>query len=913
MFNNIHIKNTINKYNKSLFIMIYYMFFILLNACTSQETCLEGDDFGYSIYTISATSKNIKNIGNYQYIDWTDTGINIKKGPIQFIVKPSREQNGIESNGQNLGPINYSNVWAPWFCNGTSSVSNCVNKHGIPASLFQRTCNLVPTNVEVNTTIADEICNIIDNNGAKISISDTCNSSNNQQSNFNSSKPPKTESFPALKTTTGSAPCLMGDGVGLYALIVPATDLSSPNESVVKNIAASLQVAPPNPTSKTNNAQKWLTFHLGYDVLNLETNKQIYAGQHVGGISIHDGLPDYEGGRLYFKILDSYYGDNIGGYNIVIRSGAGDEAPGPIQYVINIVSDVMFNSAYVLYMGIISEPNFSLIVNTSLILFIIFYAICFTLGITDFTQKELLIRVVKLSIVASMLSSSTAEYFYNNYLSAIFHDGLDNLVCLVTNQDGNSCMRKGSHNIATNDYLAILDKPWKMIFSKAIFIKLSGFSMSVLLFAYILGYLSLILIALSALQVGIFFTTCIAMIAFLISFSPIYITFLLFNKTRPLFDAWLRVLSSNFLQAIIVIGGFHFLYTLYYDFFYKLLGSRVCTKSYEFLGVKVFSFWDNSCSGSNEIIGKVQLPFESLASNLINNNECGKLPGKVIPAFKTILNRNINLPSVDICLDDTIYIAITGNETGKQILLFFLLVIIAWIVFNCVQMFPKISAIISNTSYSYANPENIANRIYDLSSRPIYALRSKAYDTLKSLKNEASKQFSKKMDEYRNDPESEFGNVLRLKDAVGDKFEKKIGKKAREKISQLHPGTIAGKAYRLAKTNPITKFHAKNAEFFQNGATIQKVTSKVSSMYSKYGRNILNAENEILRKIPVLNRFTDNQREDYTKELNTKILKKRKELQEKARNDPTINDKLDKYDDYIKKSFGIDVKRDLLK
>jgi type IV secretion system protein VirB6 len=197
------------------------------------------------------------------------------------------------------------------------------------------------------------------------------------------------------------------------------------------------------------------------------------------------------------------------------------------------------NSAAKLFSGISSNGKFTISLNAILTLYILISGFLFALGSLKMTVNELFARVLKVTIV-SMLFSTTSYKFFNDYLFSFFDAATNELFRNVTNSTSKLGNPFGFIDPIFNKYLnsdlwLILGYYilhfWKGYIICAFFIILGIFYMLRALVIVILGY------------VMAYFSLCVV-----ISLGPIFITCMLFERTRKIFDNWLNIMFGFILQ-----------------------------------------------------------------------------------------------------------------------------------------------------------------------------------------------------------------------------------------------------------------------------------------------------------------------------------------------------------------------------
>ncbi|WP_347939280.1 type IV secretion system protein [Rickettsia oklahomensis] len=221
-----------------------------------------------------------------------------------------------------------------------------------------------------------------------------------------------------------------------------------------------------------------------------------------------------------------------------------------------------------------SCTNFFTYVKAILILYVMTYGAMFLLGFAKINQKELVIRIAKIGVVSGLISGNTFEFF-NNYLFDAITGFSDSI---IANMSGYSLFT--STNTISNPFM-FLDAVMSKIFFSQTFIAqllallslgLSGIIYFVITFIA-LGIVIITVLRAIAVYIMAFMVTCI-----LIGIAPLFISFLLFDFTRYLFDNWVRFTIRYMIEPVVMMAGIIVLtqlFTIYLDF---VLGYSVCWK-----------------------------------------------------------------------------------------------------------------------------------------------------------------------------------------------------------------------------------------------------------------------------------------------------------------------------------------------
>ena len=218
------------------------------------------------------------------------------------------------------------------------------------------------------------------------------------------------------------------------------------------------------------------------------------------------------------------------------------------------------------------ESSYSIIIMASASLFVIIFAISFMLGIIQLSLIEFTIRAVKFSVVALFVTTFAWDFFYNT-VGVFFQNGTNWLI-------GRSVQ------IALGTIPGLdPEKPFMMIdyaiataFSAKMFVTVMA-----MLFTGQYGWLYFILMVLglgsfiaALFQAVWIYLMSMVVRAFLFGLAPLFFPFLLFSRTRHLFDGWLNQLVNTMLQPVLLFTFFSFFVVLVQAAMENILKERVC-------------------------------------------------------------------------------------------------------------------------------------------------------------------------------------------------------------------------------------------------------------------------------------------------------------------------------------------------
>lgn len=523
--------------------IIHIIMALVLSSCEGPK-CIDADDFGFEKVTIPARYKPEQLVGSVlnnsesdQVAPWINSNLRVNGDPLTIVVK-NWQYLDVASGYSNNNTTELS-AWSPWL----STVNDVDKLSDLSKRLI--TCKYIP-------------------NG------DTCNGE------------------------ISNAPCLMKKGMGLYAYVAPKRNNKylDPNENVL-----SMKNPDTNP--------KGCTFHLGdpvsgYTLFDIDDNGDL---KPAGGVVYKNLSKDLgsDPAPLYFKILDSNYDDNSGQYRIVIKSGVNSTKPDPIKFLQDLVDKKVFgtkNSTSYSDVGVVRQifdkivknTGYQKSVNVVLTIYIIITGMLFLIGSIQMTQAELITRVIKVVIIAQLISGSAYSFFYNN-LFFLFIDGWNFLQNII---DQAGVTGPGGGSIVS------------LMLSYEIFAKLSSLLFTSWMgWIYIIIYLVLLIFILFVFfQATIIILTAKLAIGMMIIISPIFLCLMLFNFSKPIFQGWFKQLISFTLQPLILYTGITLISTMIRHEIYATLGFKVCKYDIPDLGdmskiivnnhaydTSIFSWW----------------------------------------------------------------------------------------------------------------------------------------------------------------------------------------------------------------------------------------------------------------------------------------------------------------------------------
>ncbi len=331
-----------------------------------------------------------------------------------------------------------------------------------------------------------------------------------------------------------------------------------------KKLYVYLGDSPPQDTSKSGENGNFLevrNLEKGEDpeyyVINgstLKETKKIYFGIDVKDVT-KDELIDN---------ADTYYKDNKYTVNLFINKKINDFISSNVNRVFAYIKDDSKNTVRQSYEGY--RRGFLQAVRALLTLYVIFSVVGYMLGTLQLSKYDFIVRIVKIAFIAFVFSDKSWELL-GTQLSKFFIDGSNYLVNSFSGYIGSE-----SNNFTFLDFTAgvlFTGETW-LKFLSLIFSGPFGLIAFLMIGRSTFVFLRCIISALMR------YIIAIVLGGFLLSLTPLFIVFILFQKTKPLFDNWIKALAHMSIQPVILFSSLSLLNQLMYSILYNLTNFSAC-------------------------------------------------------------------------------------------------------------------------------------------------------------------------------------------------------------------------------------------------------------------------------------------------------------------------------------------------
>lgn len=256
----------------------------------------------------------------------------------------------------------------------------------------------------------------------------------------------------------------------------------------------------------------------------------------------------YESGYIYVRAIR--LDDNLSGsINVKFANYTGG------AFISNLIYDVVlkplrnqFNSfTKLIYTGFTNDQALINALKLMIILYISIYALMFLAGAVEITVTDLVMRVLKIGLVAVLFTQNSWDFF-NTYVFKMFTDGIDYLMTSVSGVTSSLGNPFGFID-------PIFDRYTDPTIFALLFIQLLQIQLGLVFFAIIAIY-AMFLYLKAIVQVIVAYCVAFVGLAVMISLAPIFIAFMLFERTRGIFDNWLSLMFNYLIEPTILLVFF---------------------------------------------------------------------------------------------------------------------------------------------------------------------------------------------------------------------------------------------------------------------------------------------------------------------------------------------------------------------
>lgn len=296
--------------------------------------------------------------------------------------------------------------------------------------------------------------------------------------------------------------------------------------------------------------------------------------------------------------------NRMGHYNIrvVDKNGVSDTGKGPLYKLVRTVDRVLFGDDHAqytqddpgydpnnkgvvsaLFTNVIKQGSFVKVINVMLLMFLIFSALAYLMGLIQMDAHEGVMRILQLGLIVALISPESWEFF-GVHIVSMFVDGALNIANTIVGSQYVVQMYSKYHQSAfSTDKFAIFQiftGPMSIIFSSHNMARLLTLLLSsvfgLVLFCCII--VSSFICIMSITKATVFFLFCLAVESTLIILAPLTLPMILFKHTRSITLRWFKQLISYALQPIFLFASISVLNSILIAAILGVFSFTICPK-----------------------------------------------------------------------------------------------------------------------------------------------------------------------------------------------------------------------------------------------------------------------------------------------------------------------------------------------
>lgn len=317
-----------------------------------------------------------------------------------------------------------------------------------------------------------------------------------------------------------------------------------------------------------------------------------------------------------------------------------DGKGGLLSEIYNFIKEVVGEATERLFRAFTDSDAYQAAVGGAMTLMVVIFAVGFTIGVIQVSFQQVLTRLVKLGLIAAVISPA-GWIFFSDYAVTFFMDGTDDLV-------------KGIIQIGTGTTTPLpadatpfyqLDKLAEFLIQPDTIIAIMGATFAGGPYGMMMGALMAIaswgFVTMLIKALRIYAVTFVAR-SLLLGVAPIFIVFLLFDRTKQMFSSWLNALISMSLQPILLFTFLSFFMVLLESSAKDMFSAELCWT--EFTSSRgtanPLSFW--RFKDENGLLHTSEMTWEGSIQCLIEGKtktggECPEFPINIIDILSFLI------------------------------------------------------------------------------------------------------------------------------------------------------------------------------------------------------------------------------------------------------------------------------------
>lgn len=263
--------------------------------------------------------------------------------------------------------------------------------------------------------------------------------------------------------------------------------------------------------------------------------------------------------------------------------------PGLLTNITDYIKTVVGGATQNLYQAFTNSTAYKAAVSATITLMIVIFGVGFLIGVVQASFGQVLIRLTKIGFILTLISPTGWQFFSANVVR-FFNDGTDQLIGIV--------MEIGTGVAASaNQPFIVLDGLATVVLSPDMIIAILGaafnsgpygLSMAGLIAFGVFGLMGMLIDGLKLYAISF------VVRSLMLGVAPIFIVFLLFDKTKQLFTGWLNILVLLSLRPILYFTFISFFLVMLTSSLTNMMGGKeLCWVAYQGVegSTNKVSFW----------------------------------------------------------------------------------------------------------------------------------------------------------------------------------------------------------------------------------------------------------------------------------------------------------------------------------
>lgn len=256
---------------------------------------------------------------------------------------------------------------------------------------------------------------------------------------------------------------------------------------------------------------------------------------------------------------------------------------GLLQTLVDEIQDTLDDAYETMFQSIVGQ--IAGVVSAMIMLYIVIFGIMFLIGMVQLSLAEISKRMIKIAVVGSLVNGTAFDLF-NNYVYRFFREGTDELITVMTTQmvqyispdalPTNAATGEIGPFTPLDQFITQLMQPGNIV----VFEAATNTSAYGGIFMLIFAMAGFFLVAAIARALWVYLVYLLAT-TLLFGLAPIFFSFLLFERTKNLFNGWLSQLVNFSLQPILMFTFLGFFVVLMQDSMQTTIEQKACICEFE--------------------------------------------------------------------------------------------------------------------------------------------------------------------------------------------------------------------------------------------------------------------------------------------------------------------------------------------